>query len=75
MCFASISLKTYIPEDSDKPEVIQPFQVANLNLNHVEGYHPKPNDFFEERSFLKKVKEIVFWTIIYDARLFSTIKV
>ena len=45
MCFASISLKTYIPEDSDKPEVIQPFQFANLNLNHAVGCHPKPNDF------------------------------
>ena len=26
-CFASISLKTYIPEDSDKPEVIQPHRI------------------------------------------------
>jgi hypothetical protein len=33
--------------------------VANLNLNHVEGCNPKPNDFFEERSFLKNVKETV----------------
>ncbi len=58
-CFASISLKTCLPEGSDSPEVIQPFQVTNLNLNHVEGCNPKPNDFFEERSFIKNVKETV----------------
>ena len=58
-CFASISLKTRLPEGSDSPEVIQPFQVTNLNLNHVEGCNPKPNDFFEEISFIKNVKETV----------------
>jgi len=58
-CFASISLKTRLPEGSDSPEVIQPFQVTNLNLKHVEGCNPKPNDFFEERSFIKNVKETV----------------
>jgi hypothetical protein len=59
-CFASISLKTYIPENSDKPEVKQPFEVANLSLKHVEGCNPKSDDFFKERSFIKNVKEIVY---------------
>ena len=57
-CFASISLKTRLPEGSDSPEVIQPFQVTNLNLNHVEGCNPKPNDFFEE----SKYKRIIGWS-------------
>ena len=58
-CFASISLKTYTTEESAEPQVIEPFEVTNLNLIHVETCKAKPEEYFREISFIKNVKESV----------------
>ena len=40
-CFASISLKTRLPEGSDSPEVIQPLTKTKLYVTFVQKYAKK----------------------------------
>ena len=53
--YASVSLKTH----PLKPQVIEPFVVANLNLIHVETCKAKAEEYSREIYFIKNVKESV----------------
>ena len=60
-CCASISLKTVVlkVEDKEVIQIVEPFVITHLNLNHKGNCMPKTEQQLEVKSFLHKVKDQV----------------
>ena len=58
-CYATLRLKTKIirTDGVDKPTIIEPFEISNLNWKHVDGCLPKNDDHFITKSFMQHVRE------------------
>ena len=60
-CYASISLKTVVKKvmDKDEIQIVEPFVITHLNLNHKANCLPKSEQQLEVKSLIHKVKERV----------------
>ena len=73
-CYATISLKTKIirKDGIDKPIIIEPFEISNLNWKHVEGCLPKNDDHFITKSIMQHVKsEVVKNPLVSTQQLYE----
>ncbi len=52
-CYACISLKI------DVNEIKEPYEITHLNEKHSESCERKPEEFFETREFLQKVRKVL----------------
>ena len=74
-CYATLSLKTKIirTDGVDKPTIIEPFEISNLNWKHVDGCLPKYDDHFITKSFMQHVKsEVVKNPLVSTQQLYET---